>query len=350
MILYAIVIEEKRVMEQPTLVNQHLIRSIFEKYYLKEEHSQDEFVSSHWEFYSKKFKVRIDREGNILSLSGEGFGDMVSRDPVQKLLSYLCHLSYLIDVPNKLNSLRLMHTSFKICKSTGFYFSFDCFKQVCSLGLIMKYMSEEMKRKRLIFMVIGDGYGFLSSLIKSTFPDSTIVLVDIGKTLLFQAFYCQKAHPECIHSGIDEEYDLETTDFLYCPTEHLEKIEMFNYDVAINIASMQEMNFQTIERYFSFLRRNCNIDNLFYCCNRELKVLPGGEVVEFKKYPWDDNDKHLIDEYCPWYKYFLSLLSCQAQNGPRIFGIRIPFINYFDGPILHRLTVLSTNKNELFST
>ena len=41
------------------------------------------------------------------------------------------------------------------------------------------------------------------------------------------------------------------------------------------------------------------------------------------------NDQYLINEYCPWYKYILS----HTKNGLEIFGIRIPIINYFDGPL-----------------
>lgn len=41
-------------------------------------------------------------------------------------------------------------------------------------------------------------------------------------------------------------------DFINFPAEHQEKLEGRIFDVAINIASMQEMNEGAIQTYFSF--------------------------------------------------------------------------------------------------
>ena len=74
--------------------------------------------------------------------------------------------------------------------------------------------------------------------------------------------------------------------------------------------------------------------------------MPGGEVSRFYDYPWENEDIHKVDEYCPWHKYFLSL--GRAKNGPQLFKMRIPFINYFDGSHRHRLTMLDTQKYSLY--
>lgn len=336
-------------MNKVTLPNQELITELFENYY-SSHNTPDKLISSHWKYYSEKFNVELDRKGNLISLRGMGFGDMVDGPIVSRILAYICHISYFVRLPYKKDLFKLIIESISICNSMGVYFSFDCFKQACSLSLIKRNLSESMKNKHLIFLVIGDGYGFLSSLIKRIFPDSTIVLVDLGKTLLFQVFYCQKVHPDCVHYGINQmntinkkEVKFKQYDFIYCPTEFLDKVAILKYDVIINIASMQEMNFSTIERYFNFIRNCSNIENLFYCCNRERKALLGGEILEFEKYPWHPKDRHLIDEYCPWYKYFFSL--ARAENGPKVFDIRLPFLNFFDGPIRHRLTIIAKNSN-----
>lgn len=330
-------------MAEVILPNQELIKDLFKNYY-SSDNTPKKFVSSHWEYYSEKFNVKLDGEGNIVSLKGEGFGDMFGGTLVSRILAYLCNISYFIRLPYKKDLYHLIIESIRICNSMGAYFSFDCFRQVCALSLVKRNLTEDMKNKHLIFLIIGDGYGFLSCLIKSTLPNSTIVLVDLGKTLLFQGYYCQRAHPNCVHYGIDHknkivEGDFKKYDFIYCPTQFLDKISTLKYDVTINIASMQEMNFSTVERYFNFIRNCSNNENLFYCCNREQKILQGGEILEFGKYPWDKNDEHLVDEYCPWYKYFFS--ASIAESGPKIYSIRIPFVNYFDGQMRHRLTIMS---------
>jgi hypothetical protein len=111
---------------------------------------------------------------------------------------------------------------------------------------------------------------------------------------------------------------MSTSPLQNCPTEELDKVAM-SFDVVTNVGSMQEMNYATIERYFSFLRRRCKPGNLFYCCNRELKRLIGGEVIEFKKYPWWPADRHLVDEVCPWYRYQLL-----TRRSAKLLGIPIP--------------------------
>jgi len=47
----------------------------------------------------------------------------------------------------------------------------------------------------------------------------------------------------------------------------------------------------------------------------------------------------LIDEICPWCKYFFA--RCKASRGPKLFNVRVPLVNYMDGDIRHRLSVLS---------
>ena len=189
-------------------------------------------------------------------------------------------------------------------------------------------------------MMIGDGYGFLSALIKAIFPKASIVLVDLGKTLLFQSYYCQKVYPGCTHLLPHMVFEKERVDFVYCPTERLNELERYRFDLAVNIASMQEMNLLTIQRYFDFLRRTLQKKNLFYCCNRESKTLPGGELVVFNKYPWHENDEYLVDEYCPWHDYFFS--PARTRLGLRIKGVRVPFVNYYDGKHIHRMARLET--------
>jgi len=106
-----------------------------------------------------------------------------------------------------------------------------------------------------------------------------------------------------------------------------------------NIASMQEMAPKTVRDYFDFLRRNVDTENLFYCCNRVRKEMPGGEVSDFASYSWSETDTDLIDGVCPWHRYYLA--PHNSARGPRVLGLRIPFVNYFDGDHVHRLTRLA---------
>ena len=68
--------------------------------------------------------------------------------------------------------------------------------------------------------------------------------------------------------------------------------------------------------------------------------MAGGEVSKFADYPWASGDLHLIDEECPWQRYFMARYA--AANGPRFLGKRVPLLSYYDGTIKHRLSTLET--------
>ncbi len=93
-----------------------------------------------------------------------------------------------------------------------------------------------------------------------------------------------------------------------------------------------------MQGYFDFLRAHLVKDNLFYCCNREEKIMPGGEVSKILDYPWNMQDRHLVDEPCPWVKFYVSWHT--TKNGLKVFNKRVPLVNYFDGAVRHRLSVL----------
>lgn len=318
-----------------------IIEYLYTHYCLKDD-TPEQFVSSHWKYYQGQVKVQMEG-GNVESLAGTAFGDLQNKSIVKRVFSWLTIGSYLLKLPNRKETVRLIRPSTSLTDRMGLTFSYDCFRQICSLVLIRRFLKD---KRRLNVIIIGDGYGFLASLIKQIYPHSVILLVDLGKILLFQAYYCGRAHPNCSHYLVNTRQETNQNelnyDFIYCPAENLKMINNLSFDLAINIASMQEMNRETIEFYFSYLRQHLVAKNLFYCCNREKKIMPGGEVSEFSKYPWSESDIHVVDDYCPWYTYYLSYGT--AKNGPKLLNYRIPFINYFDGPIRHRLTTLDVVK------
>lgn len=112
-----------------------------------------------------------------------------------------------------------------------------------------------------------------------------------------------------------------------------------NIDCAVNVASMGEMSKSSISSYFRFLRSRSSSGSRFYCVNRLQKELPDGEITRFYDYPWGKDDDIFIDGPCPYFTHYLE--STTAPNGPRLLGVRVPFINYFDGALAHRLAHLA---------
>lgn len=192
-----------------------------------------------------------------------------------------------------------------LAEDRSFDLTFAVWKQSVALSLPTDYWAAYNLAPR-VFAVIGDGYGFSGALIRRHFPNSRVYSVDLPKILLFQAH----AH--------------EIADHIDC---------------AFNMASMQEMNDYIISPYFNFHRSRSTPSSRFYCVNQLRIKLPEGEVTSFLDYPWHHDDEVFIDGRCPYYTHFAGRT---GLNRPRVFGMRVPFINYFDGPVMHRLVHLTS--------
>ena len=333
---------------EKNMKNNELLEKLLQKYYGdngKPLQYENPWRASHWEHLKDKFSIEKDENGNVAKMSGYGgFGNMLYKSHFLKyVFEFLLYCYWFIRLPYKKQIVYFYNKAKLISKQMEIFFVFENFRQVLTLSVIDSYLSKKIKNKPYNFLMIGDGYGFLSALAKKCFPDSRFFLVDLGETLAFQYFYIQKSFPGSKHIGIfglETNEDLSEYDFIYCPTEYLETLSGLNFDICINTCSMQEMNIQSIERYFTFMRHNVSTENLFYCANREYKELRGGEVSEFDKYPWDKNDHFIFKDYCPWLNFSIQRMGAIQ---PKFLGIKIPFIEINPVKSKHALTVLASS-------
>lgn len=190
-----------------------------------------------------------------------------------------------------------------------------------------------------VFALIGDGDGFFGALLRRYLAEIRIYCIDLPKILVFQAHTHGLADPRAAMSLFPAQHRTEKGgEIIFVFPQDIERIPEA-IDCAVNIASMQEMNAFTIASYFAFLRRRSTPRSRFYCVNRLRKELVGGEVAHFSRYPWRSDDEVFLDGPCPYYTHFFS--SETSPNGPRVFGRRVPSVNHFDGPTVHRLARLA---------
>ena len=306
--------------------NKNMILDIYETYFGGENRGE-EVMSSHWQDFNSKINVKIDKQGQLTVFEGFGFGDCENISFLKRFLNYLCIFSYLVFLPDKKELLHLISRSRDVLDRFNFFLSYDLFRQICALATIRKNFPVSNDSKFNV-LIIGDGYGFLGALIKTIYNNSRIFLIDIGKVLFFQSVNLQRAFPEAKHVlSKDSQDSFEDADFIYMTADNINLKDTLKFTLTVNIASMQEMDNAAIKSYFNIIRSHSLRDNLFYCCNREYKKLFDGEVTKFYDYPWDKDDMHIVDEGCPYYRYF--------------FSRRPPFIRKFDGTLIHRLTRLS---------
>ncbi len=193
-------------------------------------------------------------------------------------------------------------------------------------------------------VVIGDGFGSMTSLLIASRSAGRVVLINLTKTLMVDLWFLKLWMGDQV---FDTSVDLVTNSEELSTALGKPAGEGFGRVIAIqamdhqllrecpanlvvNIASMQEMDPPVIAAYFDDLRSIAGHQKLmFYCCNREVKYLPDGTITRFSDYPWAAGDEILADELCPWHQQY--------------YSFKPPFFRPYDGPHRHRLAVMTNH-------
>lgn len=209
-------------------------------------------------------------------------------------------------------------------------YDLDVLRQALTLALLAEKLPAGFEREPL--MLIGDGFGMMSALLLSRWPVAKVFVVNLTKTLLVDMIYLRRALPGVgtvlAESADDARAALADPDarIIAVRAEDSGILRGLPVGLAINIASMQEMDPPTVAAYFDLLRAAPNRETWFYCCNRTEKTLPDGTLVAFGRYPWNPGDRVVVDGLCPWHQ--------------RWYRPWPPFYRAYDGPIRHRLAAL----------
>jgi hypothetical protein len=313
-----------------TFISKPLYYRLYERFYSNGTAVVEGVASSHWQKYAQQFDVRFIGE-NQFELVGYGFGESNSGSLLARVFAWVGNTLQLANL-NMPGLWKDVQEAKELVQRMGLSFSQDAFRQVCTLNILVRQMGKNEKADRIL--VIGDGHGILSALLHTHYPNARIFLADLGSVLFFQAYHLHKAFPDVpqtLTDGNTNGHDRAV--FNFCPADRLDTLPSEELDLAINVASMQEMDPAVTSHYFALLRQRKT--KLFYCCNRLEKRLVGGEITYFMKYPWLQGDEHLVDEPCPWHQWFLGR---GASRHVRLLGFPVPFMHRYDGPHWHRLT------------
>lgn len=307
-----------------------LSQKLYDEFYDKGKAKQSSKMSSHWSKYSKYFFLSNDKEGDV-RLLGFGFGESDQKPSLGgRALGWLeIFLKTFLYFPNK-EMARLILWGRQIVQRMNLYFGQDAFRHLCVLVLLKKNLPSAPRK----ILVIGDGPGILSAYLHSTWPETQIFLVDLGVTLAIQAQNLTRVFPEASHKEVVG----KESGFYYLAAERLDLPGDVSFDLAINVASMQEMKPETVKEYFHLLRAHGT--RWFYCCNRVEKVMPEGEVSGFFDYPWKQGDEIIVEGYPKWYGWFLGFGGLPVVSWG---SFHLPLLRRFDGVHAHRFIRMASS-------
>jgi hypothetical protein len=126
-----------------------------------------------------------------------------------------------------------------------------------------------------LILEIGGGYGALARHLKIAVPNATVVIVDLPETLFYSGIFLAKNFGEdsvYVYSEQDwtpETLSSETVDFVLMPNTAFDRLAGTELQLAINMASFQEMRQSQAEGYLSCLRRS--LSGPLYSCNQRLR-------------------------------------------------------------------------------
>ncbi len=125
-------------------------------------------------------------------------------------------------------------------------------------GILDSFRADKDQRK--IVLEIGAGWGGFAYAFKTLFQNTTYVIFDLPQTLLFSAVYLRAAFPSAsilLFGDKPEDImleDVQSYDFILLPHYFFENIHKIKpLDLAINIASFQEMTSEQVNGYASKL-------------------------------------------------------------------------------------------------
>lgn len=128
---------------------------------------------------------------------------------------------------------------------------YECLIALDRAGVISQLRGQGRHR----ILEIGAGWGGFAYQLKTLFPNTTYIIVDLPPTLLFSATYLKATFPDARMKFYGEQPDeelfdeLDQTDFIYLPAHAFARARVPPVDVAANLASFQEMTTEQVTGY-----------------------------------------------------------------------------------------------------
>ena len=193
-------------------------------------------------------------------------------------------------------------TGREVARRQGRQFTHDMIRQVLTLSLIRHHLDPGDPSD--CNLIIGDGYGVMTSLLLLGPPRRRCLLVNLTKPLLLDLAFVAKAVPGirfalvADEAGMSEALAARDANLIAVQADNAGILGLAPIGLAVNVVSMQEMEAGSIAGYFRTLRSNRARETAFYCCNKLWKKT--GDGIGFNDYPWLPEDRILVDAACPW--------------------------------------------------
>lgn len=148
------------------------------------------------------------------------------------------------------------------------------------INLIAPFLPEGPQPRPLRVIEVGGGYGRLAEAMFNVYDGGQLqyVMIDaVPASLIFAYEYLTRARPDLRIGSFyrGDAYDLERFDIYICPIWHFETAGAGQFDLAINVQSMQEMDQHHVDYYLGWFDTVLKPGATAYLCNRRDHVFRG---------------------------------------------------------------------------
>lgn len=150
---------------------------------------------------------------------------------------------------------------------------------IIDLNLIAPYLPAGARAEPLRVIEVGGGYGRLAEAMFNVYDGQLkFVMIDaVPASLIYAYEYLSRARPDLRIGSFyrGDAYDLERFDIYICPIWHFETAGAGQFDLAINVQSMQEMAQHHVDYYLGWFDSVLKPGAVAYLCNRRDHVFRG---------------------------------------------------------------------------
>jgi len=286
------------------------------------------------------------------ALKGNNYDINYTQHEIENLISRFDELGQMMgdDITKiKFNSLignprRYLHTS----NNNDFFLNFDDLYHVYSAWQLKRFFEYLRLDSPSIILEIGGGYGNLADKLKSLYPYTKYVIVDLPEVLLLQHYYISQNNPNAKITNLlspDCSLDEETDgfDFLLVPYGEHEKLN-FNFDLIISTRSLGEMPKKVLHNYIAWTEKTINSNGILYTTNRYV-FTKSTDQNKIRDYPFDEFWNVIVSQP-QWLQThlheFLLQRSINVSNVPiEILLKSFPISTPPPGPIMQKIQTQS---------
>ncbi len=278
------------------------------------------YQSNHW-LYNNKKKIKLFTKKNLKNFRANGLSEGMddqyySKKQSIKLLNNLikeCGKDFIYKTLLKKN----IGKSNKALKFNSYFYTAH---ELFHIKFIYEIKKKIKIKKNDIICEIGPAYGsMIAKLIK--LYNSKVILIDLPEANFMSHYYLKQIFPNkkffvsdnIKNNQITKKDLIENDIIILCPWDKLPNVKI---NFFINVRSMMEMKYETINEYFQMIQNLISNNGYFLCINRYYKDTVG-YPIEMSKYPYDKFWKVLTSK-TSWMQNHIHFLLTKRTKKPNL--------------------------------